>query len=257
MAVNAASNAAQKAMGDEPTATTTKHTDQSRSEALDSGETMLALTWQGKGKVQVKEMPKPKIMDENDALIKVTGSTVCGSDLHLYNGDILQLKADDILGHEGMGVVEAVGSNVKKIKVGDRVVASFSIACGTCKFCKEGLGSMCEKTNSSSVMKKLYGQNFSGLLGYGHFTGGYSGCQAEYFRSPFADNNLLKITGDIADEKVMFLSDIVCTSYHSVVDVDFKEGQTAAIWGAGPVGLNIAQWVKKVRPSPSPWSLVS
>lgn len=140
MAVNAASNAAQKALGDQPTSIPSEHTDLSRQEALDKGETMLALTWQGKGNVQVKTMAKPKIMDENDAVIRTTASTVCGSDLHLLNGDILQLKADDILGHEGMGVVESVGSNVKKIKVGDRVVASFSISCGTCPFCKEGLG---------------------------------------------------------------------------------------------------------------------
>ncbi|UZJ54062.1 hypothetical protein CBS101457_003382 [Exobasidium rhododendri] len=246
MAVNAASNAAQKAMGDEPTTTTSKHTDLTQEEASSKGETMMALTWQGKEKVEMKEMPKPKIMDENDALIKVTGSTVCGSDLHLLHGDILQLVPDDILGHEGMGVVESVGSNVKKIKVGDRVVASFSISCGFCKFCKEKLGSMCENTNSSSVMKTLYGQNFSGLLGYGHFAGSYSGAQAEYFRAPYADNNLLKIPDGVSDEKAMFLSDIVCTSYHSVVDIDFKEGNTAAIWGAGPVGLNIAQWLKRV-----------
>lgn len=246
MAVNAASNLAQKVMGDQPTSIPNEPTDVSRQEALESGETMQALTWQGKFDVRVKQMPKPKVRDPNDAVIKVTGSTVCGSDLHLLHGDILQLKPDDILGHEGMGIVESVGSNVKKIKPGDRVVASFSIGCGECPFCKDQLGSMCEKTNSSSVMKALYGQNFSGLLGYSHFAGGYAGCQAEYFRSPYADYNLLKIPDGIPDEKALFLSDIVCTSYHSVVDIDFQKGQTAAIWGAGPIGLNVAQWLKNV-----------
>lgn len=245
MAVNAVSNLAQKVMGDQPTSLTSSHTDATRQEALETGETMKALTWQGKFDVRLKDMPKPKIMEDHDAIIKVTGSTVCGSDLHLLHGDILQLQPDDILGHEGMGIVESVGKNVKKLKVGDRVVASFSIGCGECAFCKDQLGSMCEKTNSSSVMKALYGQNFSGLLGYSHFAGGYAGCQAEYFRSPYADYNLLKIPDGIPDEKVMFLSDIVCTSFHSVVDVDFQSGSTAAIWGAGPIGLNVAQWLKR------------
>lgn len=145
-------------MGNVPTSIPTEHTDQSRQQAVDKGDTMLALTWQGKDNVVMKQMPKPKIMDDKDALIRVTGSTVCGSDLvrlparptpahaylyppqHLLHGDILQLKADDILGHEGMGIVEAIGPGVKKIKVGDRVVASFSISCGTCRFCKEKLG---------------------------------------------------------------------------------------------------------------------
>lgn len=156
MAVNAASNLAQKVMGDVPTSITASHASEERKAT--GSEQMLALTWQGKEKVVLKSVPKPEIMDEEDVVIKVTGSTVCGSDLHLLHGDILQLKADDILGHEGMGVVEAVGSKVKNRKVGDRVVVSFSISCGTCKFCKEGLGSMCEKTNSSSVMQALYGQ---------------------------------------------------------------------------------------------------
>jgi threonine dehydrogenase-like Zn-dependent dehydrogenase len=246
MAVNAVSNLAQKILGDEETTTTRFHTDASRSEALEKGETMLALTWQGKYDVRVKEMAKPKIMEPHDALIKVTGSTVCGSDLHLYHGDILQLKADDILGHEGMGVIEAVGDQVKNLKVGDRVVASFSIGCGTCLFCKEQLGSMCENTNYSSVQTALYGKAFAGLLGYGHFAGGYAGAQSEYFRAPYADFNLLKIPEGVPDEKVLFLSDIVATSYHSVVDIDFQKGKTAAVWGAGPIGQNVAQWLTRV-----------
>jgi len=177
-------------------------------------------------------------------ICKVTGTTVCGSDLHLYHKEIMQLQRGDILGHEWMGIVDEVGSAITQVKKGDRVVASFQIACGTCKFCKEGLSSMCDKTNSSSVQEKLYGKPFAGLFGYTHFAGGFAGGQAEYVRCPFGDTNLLKIPDSVPDEKALYLSDIVPTSYHSVVCAEVEKGKSVAIWGAGPIGLLAAKWSK-------------
>lgn len=156
----------------------------------------------------------------------------------------MQLQAGDILGHEFMGVVESVGPEVHNVKPGDRVVASFQIACGECSFCKEGLSSMCDRTNSSSIQEKLYGKPFAGLFGYSHFAGGYAGGQAEFVRCPFADVNLLKIPDSVPDEKALFLSDIVPTSYHSTVCAEVKEGKSVAIWGLGPIGLFAAKWSK-------------
>ncbi|EPQ27157.1 uncharacterized protein PFL1_05438 [Pseudozyma flocculosa PF-1] len=238
MAVNYLSNKAQEVMGDKPTAISPGY------EAAPSGETMEALTWHGVRDVRMATVPKPTVSDANDAVIRITGSTVCGSDLHLYHGEILQLKQGDVLGHEAIGVVEQVGDAVRTIKVGDRVVCSFSISCGQCDMCKRDLGSMCDVVNKSSVMDKLYGKKIGGVLGYGHFLGGFAGAQSEAMRMPFADRNCFKVPDSLPDEKALYLSDIVCTSYHSVVDVDFQPGETAAIWGAGPIGLNLCQWLK-------------
>jgi len=156
----------------------------------------------------------------------------------------MQLQRGDILGHEWCGIVDEVGSAITNVKKGDRVVASFQIACGTCSFCKEGLSSMCDKTNSSSVQAKLYGKPFAGLFGYSHFAGGFAGGQAEFVRCPFGDTNLLKIPDSVPDEKALYLSDIIPTSYHSVVCADVEKGKSVAIWGAGPIGLLAAKWSK-------------
>lgn len=230
-------NLAQKAMGDRDTsANVIPH--------ARKGETQLTLQWYGKQDVRVVEAAVPAITDPKDVICKVTGTTVCGSDLHLYHKEIMQLQRGDILGHEWMGIVDEVGPEVKNVKKGDRVVASFQICCGDCKFCKEGLSSMCDKTNSSSVQEKLYGKPFAGMFGYSHFAGGFAGGQAEWVRCPFGDANLLKIPESVPDEKALFLSDIIPTSYHSVVCAEVKEGKSVAIWGAGPIGLYAAKWSK-------------
>jgi threonine dehydrogenase-like Zn-dependent dehydrogenase len=170
---------------------------------------------------------------------------VCGSDLHLYNAEIMQLKEGDILGHEFCGVVESVGSEVKHIKPGQRVVVSFQIACGQCEYCKRGLSSMCDTTNKSSVQNAMYGHRFAGLFGYSHFAGGFSGGQSEYVRVPFAETNLLPIPEGVPDEKALYLSDIVSTSYHACKRAHIKKGtDVVGIWGLGPIGLLCAQWCK-------------
>jgi len=230
-------NQAQKAMGDRPTATT-------NTPNMREGEKQLTLQWFGNKDVRVVEAPIPAITEPTDVICKVTGTTVCGSDLHLYHKEILQLQAGDILGHEWMGIVDEVGSEITNVKKGDRVVASFQIACGKCSFCKEGLSSMCDKTNSSSVQEKLYGKPFAGLFGYSHFAGGFAGGQAEWVRCPFGDTNLLKIPDNVPDEKALFLSDIIPTSYHAVQCAEVTKGKSVAIWGAGPIGLLAAKWSK-------------
>lgn len=205
---------------------------------------MLALQWFGNKDVRVVEAPVPAITEPTDVICRVTGSTVCGSDLHLYHKEIMQLQQGDILGHEWMGIVDEVGSAIKNVKKGDRVVASFQIACGSCKYCKEGLSSMCDTTNTSTIQQKLFGKPFAGMFGYSHFTGGFAGGQAEYVRCPFGDVNLLKIPDSVPDEKALFLSDIIPTSYHAVQCAEVKEGKTVAIWGLGPIGLYACKWSK-------------
>ncbi|KAI9872426.1 MAG: hypothetical protein M1830_001633, partial [Pleopsidium flavum] len=225
-------NKAEEKLGDRPTVTTNEPN-------YRPNETMLALRWYGNKDVRVEEVPVPAITEPTDVICKVTGTTVCGSDLHLYHKEIMQLQKGDILGHEWMGVVDEVGSEIKNVKKGDRVVASFQIA-----FCKEGLSSMCDKTNSSTIQEKLYGKPFAGLFGYTHFAGGFAGGQAEYVRCPFGDTNLLKIPHSIPDEKALYLSDIVPTSYHATVCADVSEGKSVAVWGLGPIGLLACKWSK-------------
>ncbi|PWN18661.1 GroES-like protein [Microstroma glucosiphilum] len=241
MALSQAANLIEKVLGDKPTSVTADE------DAIHhDGPTHLACTWNGLKSVKMQQVPLPKVVDPQDVLVNVTGSTVCGSDLHLYKGGILQLKKGDVLGHEAMGVVADVGAEVKKVKKGDRVVIAFSVGCGTCQYCKEGLTTMCENTNGSKLQEELWGDNLSGIQGYSHFLGGYSGCQSETVRVPYGDLNTLVIPDSVPDEKALYLSDIVCTSYHNVVDTGFEKGQTAAIWGAGPIGLHVAQWLTKV-----------
>ncbi|PKS06091.1 hypothetical protein jhhlp_007925 [Lomentospora prolificans] len=204
----------------------------------EKGETMKALVWQGKGKVEVVNVPKPKILEDRDVILKVTGSTVCGSDLHLLDGSIVQLSKGDILGHEFCGVVEQVGPGISssKIQVGKRYVASFQIACGDCFFCKNKLSSQCETTNSNTSAKAMYGGRPAGIFGYSHITGGFAGGQAEYVRVPLADVNLLEIPDGVPDEKALYLSDVLCTSYNCVKDTGVYEGDEVAVFGAGPIG---------------------
>ena len=198
---------------------------------------MKALVWHGKNDVRVERVPDPTILNPRDAIVRITTSAICGSDLHLLDGYIPTMQTGDILGHEFMGEVVEVGSSNHKLTRGDRVVVPFTIACGNCYFCKHQLWSCCDNSNPSAGMaEKLYGYATSGLFGYSHLTGGYAGGQAQYARVPYADVGPLKIPDGIPDEKVLFLSDILPTGYMAAENCDITRGDTIAIWGCGPVG---------------------
>jgi len=240
MAVNFISNAAEKYMGHDDNATMTQDVSNPANDskyADPSGKKMKALAWFGKNDVRIIETYRPRIIDSRDVILKVTGTTVCGSDLHLLHGAIIQLQKGDILGHEFMGIVEQVAPGITAVKPGDRVVASFQIACGECQFCKQKLSSVCEKTNANSIENMMYGNRTAAMFGYSHMCSGTQGGQAEYVRVPYGDVNLLKIPESVPDEKALFLSDVLCTAYHCVVDTGVKKGDVVAVWGLGAVGL--------------------
>jgi len=198
---------------------------------------MKALCWYGKYDVRVQDVPDPKILNPRDAILKITTTAICGSDLHLYDGYIPTMEKGDILGHEFMGEVVELGSAVTNLKVGDRVVVPFTIACGKCFFCKKGLWSACDNSNPNAGMAEtLYGFSGSGLFGYSHMMGGYAGGQAEYVRVPFADVGPIKIPDGLDDEQVLFLSDIFPTGYMAAENCNIQRGDTVAVWGCGPVG---------------------
>jgi threonine dehydrogenase-like Zn-dependent dehydrogenase len=199
---------------------------------------MKALTWHGKADMRCEEVPDPKIEDPRDAIIKVTSCAICGSDLHIYGGIIPSMKSGDIVGHETMGEVVEVGSGAKSaLKVGDRVVVPFTIACGECFFCRQGFYSGCERTNPDhDKAAKLWGNSPAGLFGYSHLLGGYAGGQAEYLRVPYADVGPAKVPKGLSDEQVLFLSDIFPTGYMAADFCNLKGGETVAVWGCGPVG---------------------
>ncbi|MBA3438868.1 MAG: glutathione-dependent formaldehyde dehydrogenase [Pyrinomonadaceae bacterium] len=198
---------------------------------------MKALCWQGKNSVSVEQVPDPKIINQSDAVIKITSTAICGSDLHLYDGYQPTMEKGDILGHENMGEVVEVGKEIKNLKVGDRVVVPFTISCGQCFFCQKGLFSCCDNSNPNAEMaREVMGQSPAGLFGFSHMLGGYAGGQAEYLRVPFADVGPIKIPDGIPDEKVLFLSDIFPTGYMAAENCDIEAGDTVAIWGGGPVG---------------------
>jgi len=199
---------------------------------------MKANCWYGKEDVRVMDVPDPKILNPRDAIVKITSSAICGSDLHLYDGYIPSMMAGDILGHEFMGEVVETGSFVRNLKVGDRVVVPFTIACGSCFSCERQLWSLCENSNPNAWMaEKLWGHSPSGLFGYSHLVGGYAGGQAQYARVPFADVGPLKIPDGLEDEQVLFLSDILPTGYMAAEQCNIQPGDTVAVWGCGPVGL--------------------
>jgi threonine dehydrogenase-like Zn-dependent dehydrogenase len=198
---------------------------------------MRANCWYGKKDVRVEEVPDPKILNRRDAIVKITSTAICGSDLHLYNGFMPTMEKGDILGHEFMGEIVEVGPDVKKRKVGDRVVVSFPISCGNCFFCQQEMFTLCENTNPNAWMaEKMFGHSPCGIFGYSHLTGGYAGGQAEYARVPFADVGTLKVPAGLTDEQVLFLSDIFPTGYMGAEMCDIKPGDTIAVWGCGPVG---------------------
>jgi len=196
-----------------------------------------ALTWHGKSDIRCEEVPDPKIEHPRDAIIKVTACAICGSDLHIFNGVIPEMKSGDVIGHETMGEVVELGSEIKHLKVGDRVVVPFTIACGECFFCQRGFYSGCERTNpDKEKAAKLWGNSPAGLFGYSHLLGGYRGGQAEYLRVPHADVGPLKVPQGLSDEQVLFLSDIFPTGYMGAEFCNIQQGDTIAIWGCGPVG---------------------
>jgi len=200
---------------------------------------MKAVTWCGKKTVKVENVPDPTILNPRDAIIKITSTCICGSDLHLYDGYIPTMQRGDILGHEFMGEVIEVGKGVAsdKLRVGDRVVVPFTIACGNCFFCKQQLWSSCDNSNPNAwIAEKAFGFTPSGLFGYSHMTGGYAGGQAEFARVPYADVGPLKVPEGMTDDQVIFLSDIFPTGYMAAEMCDIKSGDTIAIWGCGPVG---------------------
>src|SRR6185312_15014497 len=198
---------------------------------------MRVLTWHGKNDIRCDTVPDPKIEHGRDAIIKVTACAICGSDLHLFDGVMPTMEKGDVLGHETMGEVVEVGSENKKLKVGDRVVVPFTIACGECFFCKRGYYSGCERSNpNAEKASALWGHSPAGLFGYSHLLGGYPGGQAEYLRVPYADVGPIKVPDGLSDEQVLFLSDIFPTGYMAAEFCDIKPGDTIAIWGCGPVG---------------------
>jgi threonine dehydrogenase-like Zn-dependent dehydrogenase len=197
---------------------------------------MKALCWYGKEDIRVENVPDPTIVDARDAIIRVTATAICGSDLHLYDGYQPTMEKGDIMGHEPMGEVVEVGSGVTNLKRGDRVVVPFTISCGSCFFCKKGLFSLCDVSNPNAEMaRKVMGQSPAGLFGYSHMLGGFPGGQAEYLRVPFADVGPIKIPDGLRDEQVLFLSDIFPTGYMAAENAEIEPGDTVAIWGCGPV----------------------
>jgi threonine dehydrogenase-like Zn-dependent dehydrogenase len=199
---------------------------------------MKAVCWMGKSKVETMEVDDPVLLNPHDAILKVTRTAICGSDLHLFDGFIPTMEEGDVLGHEFMGIVEETGSEVHNLNRGDRVVIPFTIACGQCLPCRKKLWSACDNTNPNAhMMEKMYGYSGSGLFGYSHMMGGYAGGQAQYVRVPFANVGALKIESDLPDEKVLFLSDIFPTGYQAAENAQIEEGDTVAIWGCGPVGM--------------------
>jgi threonine dehydrogenase-like Zn-dependent dehydrogenase len=198
---------------------------------------MKATCWHGTKNIQVDTVPDPKLLNPRDAIIRVTSTAICGSDLHLYNGFIPSMKRGDILGHEFMGEVIEKGSGVSNLNVGDRVVVPFPIACGHCEQCQREMFSLCENSNPNAWMaEKLYGYSPAGLYGYSHMMGGYAGGQAEFVRVPFADIGPLKVPEGMSDEQVLFLSDILPTGYMAAEACGIQPGDIVAVWGCGPVG---------------------
>jgi threonine dehydrogenase-like Zn-dependent dehydrogenase len=207
---------------------------------------MRAVTWHGRHDVRVETVPDPEIVNPRDAIIKITSTAICGSDLHLYDGYIPTMRPGDILGHENMGEVVEVGAK-STLKKGQRVVVPFTISCGDCFFCKQSQFSACDNSNpaeTSDASETLMGHPMGAAFGYAHLTGGYAGGQAEYLRVPFSDVGPIVIPDGMDDDKVLFLSDILPTGWMAAENAEIEEGDTVAVWGCGPVGLFAIQSAK-------------
>jgi threonine dehydrogenase-like Zn-dependent dehydrogenase len=198
---------------------------------------MRAVCWHGPGDIRVETVPDPEILNPRDAIVRVTATAICGSDLHLFNGLIPTMRAGDVLGHEFMGEVVDVGRGVTSLRRGARVVVPFTIACGECLPCSEELTSLCDNSNPNAEMAEaLYGLSGSGLFGYSHLYGGYPGGQAELVRVPFADVGPMAVPHSLTNEQVLFLSDILPTGYMAAENCVIQPGDVVAVWGCGPVG---------------------
>jgi threonine dehydrogenase-like Zn-dependent dehydrogenase len=198
---------------------------------------MKAVCWEGTNHISVEDVPDPALINPRDAIVRVTSTAICGSDLHLVNGFIPTMERGDIMGHEFMGIVEEVGRGVSNLRKGDRVIVPFPIACGACYFCTRGLYSCCDNSNPNAwLAEKFYGHATAGLFGYSHMTGGYAGGQAQYARVPFADVGPFAVPDSLTDEQVLFLTDIFPTGYMAAENCDIMPGDTVAVWGCGPVG---------------------
>lgn len=240
--VNSAANAGESYLGHHQVA---QGSTQPRSDP--SGAKMKAITWHGPEDMRVSVVPKPAITHSKDAIVKITSFTVCsGSDGHLYAGEVPNMHAGDIVGHEAMGIVESVGDDVVDIQVNDRVVISFNISCGECSYCLKQQFSSCDVTNSSKLEEFAFGHRTSALFGYSSLLGGGGapGSQAEWVRVPFADVNLFKIPSDLPDIQALYMSDVLCTSYHGLELGSFERGHKVVIWGLGPIGLATARWAQ-------------
>lgn len=198
---------------------------------------MKANVFRGRNSVQIEEVPDPVIEDPKDVVVKITSTAICGSDLHLYDGFIPTVEHGDIFGHEFMGEVVDIGSEVTTLHIGDRVIVPFTITCGQCEYCTSGLWSLCDRSNRNyEIAEKFMGYSPAGLYGYSHMLGGYQGGQAQFARVPFAETSIFKVPKDIPDEKLLFLTDIFPTGWMAAEQANIPEGGTVAIWGAGPVG---------------------
>lgn len=198
---------------------------------------MRALCWHGEGDIRVDEVPEPEVANPRDAIVEITATAICGSDLHLYDGYVPSMREGDVVGHEPMGEVVAVGEDVDTLEAGDRVVVPFTISCGSCWFCEEELYSLCDNSNPNAEMaRKVMGQSPAGLFGYSHMLGGYAGAQAEYLRVPFADVGPITVDADLPDEQVLLLSDVFPTGYMAAENAEIETDDTVAVWGCGPVG---------------------
>ena len=219
---------------------------------------MKAVCWMGKKKMEVQRVNDPKILNPRDCIVRITSTAICGSDLHLYDGYIPTMEKGDILGHEFMGEVVEIGPQVKKLKVGDRVVVPFTISCGGCFHCSRQQWSCCDNTNPNARLAEvLYGHSGAALYGYSHMMGGYAGGQAQYARVPFADVGPIKIESNIDDDKVLFLSDIFPTGFMAAENCNIEPGRSVvAVWGCGPVGqfaIRSAFLLGAACPSASAW----
>ena len=211
----------------------------------DENNKMHAAVYKGKRDIRILEVPRPLITDLTDAIVRITATSICGSDLHLYNGEIPSSFVEGYtFGHEAVGIVDEVGVGVKKFKKGDRVVISSVVACGQCEYCLNGEMSCCDVTNKSATQKEMFGHNTSALFGYSELFGGLDGTQAEYVRVPVADINLFRIPEGLDDKRALLVSDIACTGFHGCELADVREGDTVVIFGCGPVGLMTAMFAK-------------
>jgi len=210
---------------------------------------MHALVWNGVKDVQYRETLVPVISDPKDVILRVKATTICGSDIHLVDGSMPTMRPGDILGHEFLGIIEEVGSEVKLLQKGQRVVVAFDIACGDCEFCHRQEFSGCKMTNPNNLQSKLFGHNTSAIYGYSHLTGGVPGGQAEFVRVPYADVNCLVVPDSLDDEKALLLTDVVPTSYHGCMMGEVKEGDVVGIWGLGPIGLLTGVFCKRLGAS--------